>query len=121
MSLQVGDLGRCGPSALYILVEPPELLPEDVLHTLPGPVTVVLEGQQHQPGGAARTAHGLEEDLGLKREGTRVGVVVTVNDQDRLVDLVSEESRRELDIGIPCLEERTTLGLKAERLVGLIV
>jgi len=69
------------------------------------PVAVVLEGQQHEPGGAARTAHGLEEDLGLEREGTRVGVVVTVDDQCRLVDLVGEEGRRDLDVDIPRLEE----------------
>ena len=104
-----------------MLVEPPELLPENVLHALPRPVAVVLEGQQYQPGGAARTAHGLEENLGLEGEGTRVGVVVAVDDQDRLVDLVGEEGRRDLDVDIPGLEEGTALGLEAERLVGLVV
>ena len=92
-----------------------------MLHTLPGSIAVVLEGQQHQPGGAARTAHGLEEDLRLEREGARVGVVVTVDDQDRLVDLIGEEGRRELDVDIPRLEEGATFGLEAERLVGLVV
>ena len=42
-SLQVGALGRCGPIAFYILVEPPKLLPEHVLHTLPSLIAVVLE------------------------------------------------------------------------------
>jgi hypothetical protein len=106
---------------LYIFVEPPELLPQHVFYALPCLVAVVLEGQQHQPGSSARTPHGFEEDLGLEREGTRVGVVVTVNDQYRLIYLVGEESRRDLDVDIPRLEKGTALGLEAERLVGFIV
>ena len=80
-----------------------------MFHTLPGPVAVVLEGQQHQPGCAARTAYGLEENLGLEGEGTRVGVIVAMDDQDRLVDLVGEEGRRNLNVYIPRLEEGTAL------------
>ncbi len=96
-----------GPGALDVLLEPPELLPEHVLDALPGPVAVVLERQQHQPGGAARSAHGLEEDLGLEGEGPRVGVVVAVDDQDRLVDLVREERRRDLNVNALGIEEGT--------------
>ncbi len=76
----IEDLRRCGPSVLYILIKPPQLLPQYVLHTFPGPVAMVLKGQQHHPGSPSRTAYGLEENFGLKREGTWVGVVVTMDD-----------------------------------------
>ena len=29
----IEDLRRCGPSVLYILIKPPQLLPQYVLHT----------------------------------------------------------------------------------------
>ena len=44
-----------------------------------------------------------------------------MDNQDRLVDLVSEKGRRDLDVYIPRLEEGTALGLKAKRLGGLVV
>ena len=46
-SHSIEELGRCGPSFLYILIKPSQLLPQYVLHTFPGPVAMVLKGQQH--------------------------------------------------------------------------
>ena len=51
-----------------------------MLDALAGPVAVVLEGKQHQPRGAARAAHGLEEDLGLVGPRPGIGIVVAVDD-----------------------------------------
>ena len=63
-----------------MLVEPFNLLVEDVLNAFPGAVAVVFEGQQHEARGATRSADGLEEDLGLEGEGAGVGVGIAVDD-----------------------------------------
>ena len=63
----IEDLGRFVPSVLYIFIKPSQLLPQYMLHTFPGPVAMILKGQQHQPGSPSRTAYGLEENFGLKR------------------------------------------------------
>ena len=62
-----------------------------MLDAFAGPVTMVLEGQQHQPGCAAGSAHRLEKDLGLCGQGARIGIGVAVDDEDGLVDLVGEK------------------------------
>ena len=74
-----------------------------MLHALSSPVPVILVGQQDQPGRAPRSAYGFEEDLRLGRERARVGIVVAVDDQDRLIDLVGEEGGRDLDVLFGCL------------------
>ncbi len=50
--LLVGSWRRTRRGVLHKLVEPRDLLPEHMLDTLDGPVTVVLEGQQDEAGGA---------------------------------------------------------------------
>ena len=117
----IEDLGRFVPSVLYIFIKPSQLLPQYMLHTFPGPVAMILKGQQHQPGSPSRTAYGLKENFGLKREGTWVRVIVAMNDQDWFVNLVGEKGGRYLNINISRVEEGTTLGLKAKRLSGLVV
>ena len=46
-SHSIEDLWRFGPSFLYILIKPSQLLPQYMLNTFPGQVAMVLKGQQH--------------------------------------------------------------------------
>ena len=85
-------------------IEPFELLPQEVLDVLAGPVAMILVGKQDQSRRPTGAPHCLEEDLGLEGQSARVGVVVTVHDEDGLIDLVGEERRRGGDVDVSRLE-----------------
>src|SRR5215471_17875544 len=77
-------------------LQPGELLGEHVQDGLPGHVAVALKGQDHQARRSAIAADGLEEPFGLDREGTRVGIVRPVYEQQRSADPVRVPERGDL-------------------------
>src|SRR5205085_5460262 len=64
---------------------------------------------------------GLIHAFTLDREGPRVIVCHAVNQQNRMLDIVSEHKGRDIHIHLASLPERTALALEAKRGQGSIV
>ena len=102
------------PSVLDILVGPLEHLGEDVQDRLSASVAVRLVRQQDQPSRPAVALDRLEKPIGLNREGSRVVVGLTMDQQQGGFDLVGVRERRHFHVKLGCLPERPPLGLESE-------
>ena len=101
-------------TVLDILVGPLEHLGEDVQDRLSASVAVRLVRQQNQPCRAAASLDRLEEPIGLNREGSRIVVGLTMDQQQGGFDLVGIRERRHFHVKLGRLPERPPFGLESE-------
>lgn len=83
-----GRRWRDAGAVLYLLVEPGELLPKDVLDGFLAAVALSFDRQENQAGNATITAHRFVHPLQLDGEGAVVIVGLALDQQQRSLDLV---------------------------------